>query len=178
MISFLRGVFMPDELPSGVKAVYIFLEMIALGFALEAVAAFMRGDVWWKWAGALVIGVLFLVAGVKSQQIMLKLGPRLVHYLNLRPTWIAVFIVLSLYVLQKQIVLDFVMNLHQRWHGWIGYTVFGLLGALLMCGYWWLTGVMLKPAYQSTERKQSTPAGPDERPPTLLDLFTESRIIE
>jgi hypothetical protein len=173
MISFLRGVFMADELPSGNKAVYIFLEMIALGFALEAVAALMRGDVWWKWAGALAIGVLFLVAGVKSQKIILKLGPRLVYYLNLRPTWIAVFIVLSLYILQKKIVLDFVMNLHQRWHGWIGYAAFALGGALLLSSYWWLTGVMLKPAPLPLQpaAKQTTAPKEDDKPPTLLDLF-------
>ena len=30
---------MPDEIPSGEKAVYTFLEMVALGFVLEGVAA-------------------------------------------------------------------------------------------------------------------------------------------
>lgn len=71
-----------DEFPSGDKAVYIFLEMIALGFALEAVASFMRGDVWWRWIGALVLGVLFLVAGVKWLQIKLLIAPRLVSILE------------------------------------------------------------------------------------------------
>ena len=60
---------MPDELPSGDKAVYVILEMIALGFILEAVPSFMRGDVWWRWVGALALGILFLVAGVKWPQI-------------------------------------------------------------------------------------------------------------
>jgi hypothetical protein len=73
---------MSDELPSGDKAVYIFLEMIALGFALEAVASFMRGDVWWRWIGALVLGVLFLVAGVKWLQIKLIIAPRFVSTLE------------------------------------------------------------------------------------------------
>src|ERR1039458_7885766 len=110
MISFLRGVFMSDELPSGDKAVYIFLEMIALGFALEAVAALMRGDVWWKWTGALVMGILFLVAGIKSQQIKLKVGTRFAHYLNLRPIWMVVLVVFSVYFLQKPAILDFIID--------------------------------------------------------------------
>jgi hypothetical protein len=38
--------FLIDQLPAGKIAVYVFLEMIALGFALEAVAAFVRGDRW------------------------------------------------------------------------------------------------------------------------------------
>jgi hypothetical protein len=164
---------MPDELPSGDKAVYIFLEMIALGFALEAVASFMRNDVWWKWIGALVMGILFLLAGVKWPQIKLKVGTRFAHYLNLRPIWMTVFIILSLYVLQKSVVLDFVMNLHQRWHGWFGYAGFGLVGAVLLCGYWWLTGVMLKPGRQGETKPAGAPAGQDEKAPTLLDLFTK-----
>jgi hypothetical protein len=162
---------MPDDLPSRDKAVYIFLEMIALGFALEAVASLMRGDVWWKWSGALAAGVLFLVTGVKSKEIILKISPRFVYYLNQRLTWIAIFIVLSFYILQKEPVLDVVMDLHQRWKGWAGYTVFGLFGALLMCGYWWFTGAILKPLPQSRDRKQPTPPIADESPPTLLGLF-------
>jgi hypothetical protein len=73
---------MSDELPSGDKAVYIFLEMIALGFALEAVASFMHGDVWWRWIGALALGVLFFVAAVKWLQIKLIIAPRLVSTLE------------------------------------------------------------------------------------------------
>lgn len=73
---------MPDELPSGDKAVYIFLEMIALGFALEAVTSFMHGDIWWKWTGALALGVLFLLAGVKWLQIKMTIGQRLASSLE------------------------------------------------------------------------------------------------
>lgn len=63
---------MIDSPPSGGLAVYIFLEMIALGFALEAVAAFMRGDSWWKWLGALALGIIFLILGVESEKILRK----------------------------------------------------------------------------------------------------------
>ncbi|HEV1995785.1 MAG TPA: hypothetical protein VGR03_15745 [Candidatus Acidoferrum sp.] len=56
---------MADELPSGDKAVYIYLEFIALGFALEAVAAFVRGDGWHIWAGSIVLSAVFLLAGIK-----------------------------------------------------------------------------------------------------------------
>jgi hypothetical protein len=145
--------------------------MIALGFALEAVAALMRGDVWWKWTGALVMGILFLVAGIKSQQIKLKVGTRFAHYLNLRPIWMVVLVVFSVYFLQKPAILDFIMNLHQRWQGWFGYAVFGLVGAILLSGYWWLTGAMLKPATQPAATKKPTTAAQDDKPPTLLDLF-------
>jgi hypothetical protein len=69
---------MIDSLPSAKLAVYIFLEMIALGFALEAVAALMRGDHWLKWASALVLGMLFMILGVKSEQILGKFE----HLLN------------------------------------------------------------------------------------------------
>jgi hypothetical protein len=65
MIRILRGILMLDEVPTGDKAVYIFLEMTALGFVLEAVAALVRGDAWWKWAGAFLLGASFLLLGVK-----------------------------------------------------------------------------------------------------------------
>jgi len=70
MISLLRGILMLGDLPNPRLAGYIFLEMIALGFALEAVAALMRGADWWKWTAALIMGVVFMVVGVKSSQIV------------------------------------------------------------------------------------------------------------
>lgn len=37
MVSLPKEPLMPDELPSGDKAVYVFIEMIALGFVLYAI---------------------------------------------------------------------------------------------------------------------------------------------
>ena len=133
---------MSDELPSGTRAVYIYLEMIALGFALEGVAAFMRGEALWKWAGALVVGALFLVAGVKSPQVRLKVGGRFSAYLNSRPILTVVFFLFSLYLLQA-LKPDFIVQLHHRLQGWLGFAAVGLVGAVLSCGYWWLTGKIL-----------------------------------
>jgi hypothetical protein len=65
----LRDIFMPDEIPNGEKAAYLVVEMIALGFFLGAVDALMRGDDWWKWVGALVAGIVFMVVGVKLPKI-------------------------------------------------------------------------------------------------------------
>jgi hypothetical protein len=68
----LRGLLMIDEVPSTKLAVYLFLEMIALGFALETVAAFARGDSIFKWVGLLALGIAFMVLGVKSSSIIDK----------------------------------------------------------------------------------------------------------
>jgi len=92
---------------------------------------------------------------------------------HLRPIWTVVFALFSSYLLQRQAVLEFVVNLHQKIGGW-GYPLAAVTGALLLSGYWWLTGVMLRPA-----QSHSVPQGPalvptrveDEKPPTLLDLF-------
>lgn len=167
MISLLRGILMLDDLPNPRLAVYIFLEMIALGFALEAVAALMRGDDWWKWTGALIIGVLFMVLGVKSSQIV----ERCSQYLNARLIWTAVFAVFSLYLLyflQRLLISALIMNVHQRMNGVGGYVVIALVGAILACGYWWLAGMMPKSAEKTVA---STPPVENEKPPTLLDLF-------
>jgi|SRR5436190_3802434 len=57
---------MPDQLPSGTMAVYVFLEMIALAFVFGAVEAFVNQKPWYIWAGCLALGVLIFLAGIKS----------------------------------------------------------------------------------------------------------------
>ena len=64
------------------------------------------------------------------------------HYLNSRPLLIAVFLILSLSLLLAMATPD----LHQRLQGWLGFAAVGLVGAVVACGYWWLTGRMLSPA--------------------------------
>jgi hypothetical protein len=135
---------MIDNLPTARLAVYIFLEFIALGFALEAVTSFMHGENWWKWAGALLLGVVFMLLGVKSESII----KRSERYLNSRLLWMlacGVVILYSLYFLQRWLP-DFAMSLHQRLPGTVGYATVSLVGATLACGCWWLTGKMLPPA--------------------------------
>jgi hypothetical protein len=70
-MALLRGLLMIEDLPTGRLAVYLFLEMIALGFALEAVNALMRED-WLRGSIALILGIAFMVLGVKSWQIITK----------------------------------------------------------------------------------------------------------
>lgn len=64
------------------------------------------------------------------------------HYLNSRPLLIVVFLILSLSLLLAMATPD----LHQRLQGWLGFATVGLVGAVVACGYWWLTGRMLSPA--------------------------------
>lgn len=63
-----------NELPGPAKGVYLFFEFIALGFALEAVAAFVRGGSWFIWTGSLLLAALFLWAGIKGPLIKEKIG--------------------------------------------------------------------------------------------------------
>jgi hypothetical protein len=70
MISILRGLRMLDGIPRGDLAIYVFLEMIALGFVLDAADVFMRGGPWWKWVGATVIGLILFVGGLKWRPIL------------------------------------------------------------------------------------------------------------
>jgi hypothetical protein len=162
---------MVDELPSSDKVVYLFLEMIALGFALEAVSSFMHGVSWWKWLGALVLSILFLLLGIKSPQIKLKARTHLAHYLDTRPKVMVVLLLFSLYFVRTPFLLESVMNLHQRWQGWFGYLLFGLIGAILLTVYWRLTGAILRPIPQPASAAQPMATTQDDKPPTLLDLF-------
>lgn len=56
---------MLDDVPQGDIAIYVFLEMVALGFVLEAVSSLARGDHWLRWAGLTLLGVVFFFAGIK-----------------------------------------------------------------------------------------------------------------
>jgi hypothetical protein len=56
---------MPGETPTGDKAVYVFIEMIALGFVLYAIEeAFKEHPSWIKVGIAVVLGILFFLVGV------------------------------------------------------------------------------------------------------------------
>ena len=119
--------------------------------------------------------LVFILLSVVVPMLVNKTTESHLHWLKprwLRPIWTVVFAIFSLYLLQKPTALEFVMALHQKWHGWVGYIVFGLGGALLLTGYWWLTGTMLKTPtpIPQTPAAQSAPKQ-DDKPPTLLDLF-------
>src|SRR5208282_153945 len=73
MTSFLRGLLMPDELPTGDKAVYVILEMIALALIFAAVDALVRKS-WFIGMGCFAAAVLFFLAGIKWPQLKARLG--------------------------------------------------------------------------------------------------------
>jgi hypothetical protein len=75
-----------------------------------------------------------------------------------------IFVVYSLGLLMKPAAQEFVMKLHVGpMSGWLGYVSAAIIGAILLCGYWWLTGKMLTVGSD----KNAKP----EKPPTLTDLF-------
>jgi hypothetical protein len=96
---------------------------------------------------------------------------------HLRPIWTVVFVGFSLYLLHKPMVLEFAMQLHQRWEGWIGYLIFGLAGALLLSGYWWLTGKMLSPvpAAVASGVNSSTSSDDDDSQFRILNLSPQQK---
>ncbi len=96
MTSLLRGLVMPDEVPSGDRAVVAFFEIIALAFAFEGTSRLLDGK---YLLGLLSLGIaiVFFIAGLKWPQIKLKAGMPFARYLNLRPIWVVVFVVFSLY---------------------------------------------------------------------------------
>jgi hypothetical protein len=161
---------MLDEAPSAKLAVYIFLEMIALGFALEAVASLMRGESWWKWTSAVLTGIVFMVLGVKSGRILERFSWRF----NSRLVWMAVFVALSLfslYSVQRLVAPNLNMHLHQRLQGWIGFATVGLAGAALACTLWWLAGKMSSP----TTATETSNAADEDTQYGILNLPPEQK---
>lgn len=112
---------------------------------------------------AITVGVLPIVIN-KSTEVHLDWVRR-----YLREIWFGIFVFFLVYwVFTKPEITEAVVNLHQHLHGWIGYVVVGISGAILFCGFWWLTGVTLKPPQPPA---QVAAPKQDEKPPTLLDLF-------
>ncbi len=65
---------MPDDTPTGDKAVYVFIEMIALGFVLYAIVeAFKDHPSWAKVGIALVLGLLFFWVDVNWTKLKVKI---------------------------------------------------------------------------------------------------------
>jgi hypothetical protein len=151
-IGTLRKFLMVDQLPTGDLAVFGFLEMVALAFAFEGTGRLLDGR---YLPGFLSLGIalLFFVAGIKWPKIKSKASVGLLPYLG--PILTLVFLGVTLALFQTLSTQDFVMHLHQRLHGWLGFTVVGLVGATLSCGYWWLTSKMLVSAPTSEETATS-----------------------
>jgi hypothetical protein len=69
-----RLLLMADEVPAGDKAVFAFLEMIALAFAFEGTSALLNGLGWQICAKAYVVAGAFFVAGIKWTRLKASLG--------------------------------------------------------------------------------------------------------
>ena len=65
---------MADEVPTGDKAVFAFLEMIALAFAFEGTSALLNGLGWQIWAESYLGAAAFFVAGLKWARLKAFLG--------------------------------------------------------------------------------------------------------
>src|SRR5260370_38402530 len=61
----IRRLLMAEEVPTGDKAVFAFLEMIALAFAFEGTSALLNGLGWQICAKSYVVAAAFFVAGIK-----------------------------------------------------------------------------------------------------------------
>ena len=72
MIRVLKDILMPDELPSGDKAVYVFLEIMAFCFALASVDALVAAR-WIKSACFFLVAIAFFLAGIKWPKIKVSL---------------------------------------------------------------------------------------------------------
>jgi hypothetical protein len=79
---FLRGLLMADEVPSGDRAVFAFLELVALAFMFEGVSAFLSGKSLWTLSGCALAALFFFVLGIAWPRIKLKVKPSIAFALN------------------------------------------------------------------------------------------------
>jgi hypothetical protein len=73
-VYFLQRLLMADEVPTGDKAVFAFLEMIALAFAFEGTSALLNDHGWQIVAKSYLAATGFFVAGIKWAHIRSVLG--------------------------------------------------------------------------------------------------------
>lgn len=92
---------------------------------------------------------------------------------HLRLVWTGIFLILSIYLLDKQGPLEITMSLHKRWSevALLGYVAWGAVGAVTLCAYWWLTGKMVPSVAPPETRATPIAKATDEKPPTLAYLF-------
>ena len=59
--------------------------------------------------------------------------------------WTVIFVIYSLYLLHTPVIWGIAMEWHQRFAASpsFGYIICAVIGASLLCGYWWLTGQMV-----------------------------------
>jgi hypothetical protein len=80
---FFWRLLMPDDLPSGDKAVYVFIEMIALGFVLYSIEeAFKDNPSWAKVLIAIALGLVFFLVGIKWVSLKSRLWPTLTNRID------------------------------------------------------------------------------------------------
>ncbi len=96
----LRRLFLAEEIPTGDRAVFAFLEMVALAFAFEGVNALLNGLSWLICTGAFFGAIVFFFAGIKWPTIKQLLG-RKVAATRLR------FWLLSIVLVWVPIVCDY-----------------------------------------------------------------------
>lgn len=79
---------MADEIPTGDKAVFAFLEMVALAFAFEGVSALLNGGRWPIYTGSLICAGVFFVAGIKWPKLKATVfASRVAHLAHKPPMW-------------------------------------------------------------------------------------------
>jgi len=111
---------MPDDsLPPADKAVLAFFEIVAFALGWGGVDRLLEGKSWLSVLPIFAATILTSYTGFKWPQIKRNSAPRLFAPKS-RPLWTALFLVCSLCIFQILAGPEFIVRLHQRWHGWIG----------------------------------------------------------
>src|SRR5215467_14125820 len=124
---------MADDVPTAEDAVPSFLHALMWASIFACVDAVIAGKPVLVRVGALTLSLCCHIVGVNWPKLKTKVGPRfalsvyqVANLQYLRPILTMVFLGFWLHLLQASMRLagpDFVMHLHQRLHGWLGFVV-------------------------------------------------------
>jgi hypothetical protein len=98
-------------------------------------------------------------------------------YPHLRRLWTAIFAFYSFYILQKPGALEIIMKAKENLDTTspiLGYAVCAVVGALLLCGYWWFAGKLFADSHK-TPTLYATASKAEYPPGTTLGQIPWSR---
>jgi hypothetical protein len=108
-----------------------------------------------KGGPGLVAGLVMTIIGIVG--VVVCAWPRFKdHYQESRPI-LTIGSLAALLWLLPLAAPEFIMHLHQRLSGGMGYLALGIIGAIMSCSAWWLYGMALTPARASTPENSNSP---------------------
>ncbi len=90
--------------------------------------------------------IIYILLTVVIPVLINQAGPPKIGWIQkyVRPIWTSIFAIFTLYLIQKPWVVGVIMECQKKTasNPLVGYMIWGLIGIIVFCGYWWFAGKM------------------------------------